>query len=88
MDTPLEEITRNRRENVKPRFSPISCIITAIARRSSETDIDLHGGEAHDFTEMGNGNDKDINFFDIFINNGRICMGFEADRVEKVQTLA
>ena len=24
-----------------------------------------------------------MNFFDIFINNGRICMGFEADRVEK-----
>ena len=27
-------------------------------------------------------------FFDIFINNGQICMGFEADRVEKVQKLA
>ena len=23
--------------------------------------------------------DKDMNFFDIFINNGPICMGFEAD---------
>ena len=31
---------------------------------------------------------KDMYFFDIFINNGRICMGFEADRVEKVQKLA
>ena len=48
LDTPLEEITRNQRENVTPRFSPISCNITVIARRSSETDIDLHGGEAHD----------------------------------------
>ena len=28
---------------------------------------------------------KDMYFFDIFINNGRICMGFDADRVEKVQ---
>ena len=24
-------------------------------------------------------------FFDIFINNGRICMGFVADNYEKVQ---
>ena len=32
--------------------------------------------------------DKDMNFFNIFINNGRICMGFKADRVEKVQNLA
>ena len=29
--------------------------------------------------------DKDMNFFNIFINNGRICMGFKADRIEKVQ---
>ena len=26
--------------------------------------------------------------FDIFINNGRICMGFKADWVEKVHNLA
>ena len=32
--------------------------------------------------------DKDMNFFNIFINNGPICMGFEADREEKVQKLA
>ena len=31
---------------------------------------------------------KDMYCFDIFINNGRICMGFEADIVEKVQKLA
>ena len=31
---------------------------------------------------------KDMYFFDIFIHNGRICVGFEADRVEKVQKLA
>ena len=31
---------------------------------------------------------KDMNFFNVFINNGRICMGFEADRVEKVQNFA
>ena len=31
---------------------------------------------------------KDMYFFDIFINYGRICMGFKADRVEKVQKLA
>ena len=24
-----------------------------------------------------------MNFFNIFINNGRICMGFKADRVEQ-----
>ena len=29
-----------------------------------------------------------MNFFDIFIKNGPICMGFEADWVEKVQKLA
>ena len=29
-----------------------------------------------------------MNFVDIFINNGRICMEFEADRVEKVRKLA
>ena len=27
-------------------------------------------------------------FFDFFINNGQICMGFEAVRVEKVKKLA
>ena len=32
--------------------------------------------------------DKDMNFYDIFIKNGQICMGFEADKVEKVQKLA
>ena len=41
LDTPLEKITRDRRENVTTRFSPISCIITVVARRSLETDIDL-----------------------------------------------
>ena len=41
LDTPPEEITRYRRENVTPRFSPISCISTVIARRSAETDTDL-----------------------------------------------
>ena len=29
--------------------------------------------------------DNDMYFFDIFINNGRICMGFVADNYEKVQ---
>ena len=28
---------------------------------------------------------KDMYFFDIFINNGRIRMGFVADNLEKVQ---
>ena len=28
---------------------------------------------------------KNMYFFDIFINNGRICMGFVADNLEKVQ---
>ena len=28
---------------------------------------------------------KDMYFFDIFINNGRICIGFVADHSEKVQ---
>ena len=29
-----------------------------------------------------------MNFFDILINNGQICMGFEPDELEKVQKLA
>ena len=32
--------------------------------------------------------DRDMNFFNIFINNVQICMGFEADKEEKVQKLA
>ena len=31
---------------------------------------------------------QDMYFFNIFINNGRICIGFEVDRVEKVHKLA
>ena len=30
---------------------------------------------------------KYMYFFDNFINNGQICMGFQADRAEKVQKL-
>ena len=28
---------------------------------------------------------RNMHFFDISINNGRICMGFVADNLEKVQ---
>ena len=48
-----------------------------------------HGGEASDLKLENSRNtpyDKDMNFFNIFINKGRICMGFEA--VEKGQKLA
>ena len=31
--------------------------------------------------------DKDMSFFNIFINNGRICMVFEADGEEWVKKL-
>ena len=50
-----------------------------------------HGGEARDLKLEIPGSppyDKDMNFFNIFINDGRICKGFKADRVKKVQNLA
>ena len=34
---------------------------------------------------MNNPYGKHMHFFDISINNGRICMGFVADNSEKVQ---
>ena len=53
-------------------------------------DWQSHGGEArHLKLEIpGTPYGKDMNFFNILINNCLICMGFEADREEKVQKLA
>ena len=39
----------------------------------------VHGGEAHDLKSRNTPYGKDMCFFDIFINNGQICMGFTAD---------
>ena len=47
-----------------------------------------HGGEAGDLNlviSMNTPYGKDMYFFDIFINNGRICMGLVADNLENVQ---
>ena len=47
---------------------------------------DYHGGEARDLKLEIPGTPpygKDMYFFDFFINNGRICMGFFADNLKK-----
>ena len=58
---------------------------TFLDRRNSNN----HGGESHDFkTTMADTIEKPFDsgktFFDISVNTGQICMGFDADTLEKM----